>query len=65
MSIIILTGLPAPLVDVSQGRHFCIRVNLVYGSSEKFSTYDELLNKLRDRGCIINNASACIEVLKT
>jgi len=35
MSIIILTGLPAPLVDVSQGRHFCIRVNLVYGSSEK------------------------------
>lgn len=31
---------------------------------KKFSTYDELLNKLRDRGCIINNASACIEVLK-
>lgn len=30
-----LTGLPAPLVDVSQGRNFCIRVNLVYGSSEK------------------------------
>lgn len=31
---------------------------------KKFSIYDELLNKLRDRGCIINNASACIEVLK-
>lgn len=31
---------------------------------KKFSTYDELLNKLCDRGCIINNASACIEVLK-
>lgn len=61
--IILVTGLPAPLNDVTQGRHFFIG-DFYMSDVKKHQTYEEQVIKLRSRGCVINDDIACKNILK-
>ena len=61
--IIILTGLPAPLNDVPQGRHFFIRKYFMNEVKPHLS-YEGQINKLRGKECIIDDDSFCRNILE-
>ena len=52
--IIIPTGLPAPLNDVPQGRHFFIQ-RYFMNEVKPHLSYEGQIDKLREKGCIIDN----------
>ncbi len=62
MSIIKITGLPAPLNDVSQGRHFFCFKNM--SEVKPHLSYDEQINRLCSKGCVINDTDFCKSVLE-
>lgn len=60
--IIMTTGLPAPLNDVPQGRHFFIR-RFFMSEVKPHLSYGGQIEKLREKGCIISDDSFCENIL--
>ena len=60
--IMIATGLPAPLDDVPQGRHFFMR-RYFMNEIKPHLSYEGQIDKLREKGCVITDDSFCKNVL--
>ena len=62
LHIILVTGLPAPLNDVPQGRLFLEKTQM--RELKKHRTYDEQIEKLKEKGCRITDEQKCREILE-